>query len=106
MTIATIQSVVADAAEDYRRERSAVHAAIREHLEESMQDPPKTRTPGLDYQGRFDAPSPAEASTEIGTEDDRAHPLAVFIGMRNALLLMSIVALIVCGIAVLIVGWP
>lgn len=59
---------------------------------------------GCDQQGRF--PEAAEAATEVGTEEDRGDPLAVFVGMRNALLMTAGVALIVCGIAVLIVGWP
>ena len=58
---------------------------------------------GCDEQGRVEA---AHAASEIGTEEDRADPLAVFVGMRNGLLLMLAVALVVSGIAALFVSLP
>ena len=94
------EAVIADAAEEYRRER--MREAIREHIEAAMQDSTfnDERADDLAQIGA------AHAATEVGTEEDRGDPLAVFVGMRNALLMTAGVALIVCGIAVLIVGWP
>lgn len=100
MTIATIQSVVADAAEDYRRER--MREAIREHIEAAMQDSTfnDERADDLAQIGA------AHAATEVGTEEDRGDPLAVFVGMRNALLMTAGVALVVCAVVLLFASWP
>ena len=46
---------------------------------------------GVDQQGRY--PQAAESSTEIGAEEDRDDSLAVFVGARNALLMMAAIAL-------------
>ncbi len=46
---------------------------------------------GIDQQGRY--PQAAESATEIGAEKDYDDSLAVFVGARNALLMMAAIAL-------------